>query len=55
MQRPLSRTISTSVYHDTEGRPLAKEIVGDITQFQVQFCAMCSAPRFAGSQEERHD
>ena len=29
------RTISTAVYEDTEGKPLAKEIVGDITQFQV--------------------
>merc|ERR1719264_609070 len=33
-QRTRTRTISTSVYQDTEGRPLAKEIVGDITQFQ---------------------
>jgi len=33
-QRTRTRTISTSVYQDDEGRPLAKEIVGDITQFQ---------------------
>merc|ERR1719264_546144 len=33
-QRTRTRTISTSVYQDPEGRPLAKEIVGDITQFQ---------------------
>lgn len=35
-QRTRTRTISTSVYQDTEGKPLAKEIVGDITQFQVR-------------------
>merc|ERR1711973_241378 len=33
-QRTRTRTISTSVYQDDEGRPLPKEIVGDITQFQ---------------------
>merc|ERR1711971_403722 len=33
-QRTRTRTISTDVYKDAEGRPLAKEIVGDITQFQ---------------------
>merc|ERR1719429_981348 len=33
-QRTRTRTISTSVYQDDEDRPLAKEIVGDITQFQ---------------------
>ena len=34
-QRTRTRTISSTGYTDTEGRPLAKEIMGDITQFQV--------------------
>jgi len=35
-QRTRTRTISSTGYTDTEGRPLAKEIMGDITQFQVR-------------------
>jgi len=35
-QRTRTRTISTSVYQDTEGNPLANEILQDITQFQVR-------------------
>jgi len=35
-QRTKTRTISTSVYNDTEGNPLSKELVSDITQFQTK-------------------
>jgi len=33
-QRTRTRTISTSGYYDEEGKPLSKELVSDITQFQ---------------------
>ena len=34
-QRTRTRTISRSVYHDNEGNPVSKDIVSDMTQFQV--------------------
>ena len=34
-QRTRTRTISRSVYHDSEGNPVSKDIVSDMTQFQV--------------------
>jgi len=33
-QRTRTRTISRSVYHDSEGNPVSKDIVSDMTQFQ---------------------
>merc|ERR1719481_190830 len=33
-QRTRTRTISTSVYHDSHGNPMSKDVMSDMTQFQ---------------------
>lgn len=35
-QRTRTRTISSAVYNDSEGNPLSKELMSDITQFQTK-------------------
>ena len=35
-QRTRTRTISTSVYHDSQGNPVSKDVMSDMTQFQVR-------------------